>query len=100
MFKFFLTFWPILLPILLYCLWFLSFRKKKDNETHELSEKEAKLWILALYSSLAIAILAVIFMALVVESDTESRYVPSQYKDGEFIPAKKVKPDEQADEQQ
>lgn len=88
MLKILIKFWPAFVPIVLYMLWFLFFRKKKDTE--KVPAWEAKLWVWTLATALVIAILCIVVMAFSVEQNTDSDYVPAYMEDGELVPGKLV----------
>lgn len=86
MIKLLIRFWPVLVPLLLYLVWFLFFRKKREAE-EVTPQWEAWFWIGTLVVSLLIAIVMLVIMGVSTPSDTEGTYVPAKYEDGKIIPA-------------
>jgi len=93
MFKILTKFWPVFIPIALYFVWFLFFRKKK-GEKDRLTKMQARLWIITLSSSIIIALITIIILAMSLESNKDAIYKPAEYKNGEFVPGRMEQPDE------
>lgn len=89
-----IKFWPVFIPIILYFVWFLFFRNKKEA-SDKVSKLESKLWSLALITSLIIAIVTIIVLALSMESNKDSIYTPPKLDNGKVIPGKISPRDEQ-----
>lgn len=93
MIKILIKFWPIFIPIAIYIVWFLFFRKKKEA-SEKISELESRLWIMALSASLVIALVTIIILIFSTEGNKGSAYKPAEYKDGHLIPGEIIAPDE------
>lgn len=92
MVRFIIEFWPVLIPLAVYGIWFFFFRKKGES-AEKLSPKEAKLWILTLVASLIIAVICVVVLAVSTKSNKEGEYIPPHMENGKIVPGK-VNPNE------
>lgn len=84
---FFLYFWPVLIPVILYVLWVLWARHKVEEGQNPLTWTEGP-WLVTLIASFLIALVCfipVIRHKAVYKGDS---YEPAQYKDGTLVPGK------------
>jgi len=79
--------WPVFIPIVLYFVWFLFFRKKKDKNS-QLSKTEERVWIITLVASIAVVFAYIIFILVTTEGGMVGEYTPAEFKGGKVVPAK------------
>ncbi len=100
--------WPALTPILFYLIWVFVIERiilkkllkksdiiegekivgEKSTETKKISHfsLENRKFVTALYLSVIIAILTMLFTALLKPNKDTSSYIPASYKNGKIIP--------------
>ena len=84
---FFFYFWPVLIPITLYVLWFLWARHEVEEGQDPLKWTEGP-WLITLVATFLIALLCfipIIRHKVVFKGDS---YVPARYEDGKLVPGK------------
>lgn len=88
MIKLLIKFWPILIPLGLFALWYMTAGKKRRAvESREVtSALEAKLWNWTLLISLMVGVGCLLWVGLSSESNTDATYVPPKYENGQVIP--------------
>lgn len=97
MLKALLKFWPALVPILLFGVWFLFLRRKSQGN-EKLAAWESNLWLWTLLASLLILILTVGFMLYENGQSNKGTYVPAQFKEGKLIPGQVVPEEKNAED--
>lgn len=89
MLKALLKFWPALLPILLFGVWYVFLRKKYKG-SERLARWESNLWLWTLLLSLIILIISIGFMLYENGQSNKGTYVPARFKDGKLIPSQVI----------
>lgn len=79
-------FWPVLIPLVLYTLWFIWARRQEEEGKDPLEWTDGP-WAMTLIVTLLVAILCFI---PVIKNKTvhKDSYQPAQFKDGKLIPGK------------
>ncbi len=81
--------WPILLLILvLWLVYALFFKKRKQNET--LPAWQAKLWLFTFGATVLFLLASVVMMVLEFDENSDKKYVPAHLEDGKMVPAQMV----------
>lgn len=84
---FLFRFYPVLLPLIVYLLWFYLVRqraRKKGGEPPKFSDAPV---FLLLMSSFIIAIICFLFLALSIDSGSKGNYEPPHMEGEKLIPA-------------
>lgn len=84
MVKIIAEFWPVLIPVIAYTIWYTVFKKERAEE-EPIPKWEEKLWLIVLATTILIAVGYVLFFAATVE-ENKGDYVPAEYKDGKLVP--------------
>ncbi len=89
MIKLLIRFWPLLLPLLLFGLWWLYMRRKHGKEALEegpLAERKRKLFMVALVTTLLGAVVLAFGFWFYTDANAPTRYAPATYQDGVLVP--------------
>lgn len=84
-----LRFWPILLPLIAYFLWISYCRRKAQRSGKPVPAFRDGPWVLAVASSLALAILGLLYLGLSSEPN-DGVFIPAHMEDGKLIPAQVI----------
>lgn len=77
--------WPAFIPIALFMLWYLlACRKHKKGKRETKPTVKEGPWLLTILSSIAIAIICIIFSGLNQES-IKGNYTPAYIQDGKIV---------------
>ena len=89
MIRLIIRFWPVLLPLTIYVIWFLLAKRKAEKAGEELPKFTEGPWFWILISSLLIAIAC--FVLWWVETPSQDGvYVPAHMENGQLIHGKIV----------
>ncbi|MDG1287436.1 MAG: DUF6111 family protein [Rickettsiales bacterium] len=85
MIRFLLTkFWPALIPIALYLLWF-AYKRHKLRHSDEVVRITDGPWLVTLITAMFIAAAGFIWLGLVGEKTGPATYTPAIMKDGKIV---------------
>lgn len=81
-------FWPALIPLLIFGMWYLFIYKPRANKKKgdKLPPHIQRLQTLTLLSSLVIAIVMILVLMVSVDENREEDFVPSRIEDGKLVP--------------
>lgn len=87
MIKIITSLWPVLLPLMVYAVWFIFFRKKREAD-EPVPEWEKKLWLWTFLASALIALIYMVVFSMGTEENKTGKYTPAHYENGKLIPGK------------
>lgn len=82
---FFLRFWPVLIPLLVYAIWMRNMRARARKTGEPIPDFRDGPWFWALIASLSIAVIIFLFLGLGHE-ENRGTYVPPHMENGKIIP--------------
>lgn len=82
---FLFRFWPVLIPLLIYCLWFLKVGRAAVKAGNPHPHFRDGPWYWAVLASLATGIVCFVALGSSTESTTDD-YVPPHMENGRLIP--------------
>jgi hypothetical protein len=85
MFRLFIEFWPVLLPLVLYILWMLRRRRRAVKAGETVPEWREGPWMWAIVATFLLIMGGLLILGLSAESNRDSAYKPTQLKDGKLI---------------
>ena len=86
MFKLLITkFWPVLIPVILYLIWYLIKKSKKENDKNLVLFVDGPVK-LVFYSTTVILVFCFVYMFINLERKEET-YIPSRVENGKIIPS-------------
>lgn len=90
MLKVLIKFWPILIPFVIFVVWYFKHKKKSGGESKKkIRNERIKAFTVATFCSFLIALLMVIIGMIFNKEQNGGVYVPPKFKDGKIIPAHK-----------
>jgi hypothetical protein len=83
-----IRFWPILVPLIIFIVWYINARHNLDIKViDQFRERRAKYLMYALISSAVIAIICSAVYVLSRQDNTHQEYVPARVENGQLIPS-------------
>lgn len=84
----FIRFWPILVPLIIFIVWYINARHNLDIKViDQFRERRSKYLMYALISSAVIAIICSGVYVLSRKDNTQQEYFPARVENGQLIPA-------------
>lgn len=86
MIKILIKFWPVLVPFLVYGVWYLRQRRGRELLIVQLSEREARLWRWTLYAALLVLVMCAGWLAMTIHATESGIYHPATLQNGVIVP--------------
>ena len=83
-----LKFWPALLPLAVFVIWYIFARRKLDIKVIDLFyERQAKYRFYTIVSTAVIFAVCAVGYILTRENNTDAKYIPAKFENGQLVPA-------------